>query len=112
MQLFLTVFTLFNLAAAGAAFRVVATLALPDAPKQWASRRLFLIARIGCWGLGMIALWATAAAWAFGPGFAPAILAPIGWLLAMGAVFAVVDFAEDGVFDFGRGPKPGGDRPV
>lgn len=106
MQLFLTVFTLFNLAAAGAAFRVVATLALPDAPKQWASQRLFLIARVGCWGLGMIALWATAAAWAFGPDLAPVILAPIAWLLAMGAVFAIVDFAEDGVFDFGRGPKP------
>jgi hypothetical protein len=106
VQLFLTVFTLFNLAAAGAAFRVVATLALPDAPKQWASRRLFVIARVGCGGLGMIALWATAAAWAFGADFAPLILAPIVWLVALGGVFAIVDFAEDGVFDFGRGPRP------
>lgn len=106
MQLFLTIFTLFNLAAAGAAFRVVSSLAQLGADKQWASKRLFLIARVGCWGLLTIALWASAAAWAFNPDGAPLILAPIVWLLAMGAVFAVVDFAEDGVFDFGRGPKP------
>jgi hypothetical protein len=106
--LFLVVFSLFNLCAATAAFGAVAQLALPGAVKSWASQRLFIIARAACWGLGLIALWATAAGWAFGPASAPVILAPIGWLLLMGIVFAAVDFAEDGVFDFGRGapPKP------
>jgi hypothetical protein len=33
-------------------------------------------------------------------------LGPIAWLFVMGAVFAAVDFAEDGVLDFGRGPAP------
>jgi sterol desaturase/sphingolipid hydroxylase (fatty acid hydroxylase superfamily) len=81
----------------------VGELAERGADKKWASQRLFLIARAGSWGLGLIALWATAAGWAFSPGLAPLVLAPIVWLLAMGIVFAVVDFAEDGVFDFGRG---------
>ena len=103
MTLFLVVFTLFNLCAAGAAFRIVGELSELGAEKKWASQRLFLIARAGCWGLGLIALWASAAGWAFGPIWAPLVLAPIAWLLTMGIVFAVVDFAEDGVFDFGRG---------
>jgi hypothetical protein len=103
VTLFLVVFTLFNLCAAIAAFRTVGQLALPGEEKKWASKRLFLIARVGCWGLLIIAIWASAAGWAFSPDWAPLVLAPIGWLLVMGAVFAVVDFAEDGVFDFGRG---------
>jgi len=104
VTLFLTVFTLFNLCAAAAAFRTVGQLAERGAEKKWASMRLFLIARVGCWGLLIIASWASAAGWAFSPGWAPIVLGPIVWLLVMGVVFAVVDFAEDGVFDFGRGP--------
>jgi hypothetical protein len=32
-------------------------------------------------------------------------MAPLAWLVAMGIVFAVIDVAEDGRFDFGRGVK-------
>ena len=45
-------------------------------------------------------MWRSDAHWAL------FVLVPIAWLIAMGIVFAIVDFAEDGVFDFGRGPKP------
>jgi hypothetical protein len=61
--------------------------------------------------MAVLGLGATTAAWALWPRnahYALLALAPIVWLLAMGAVFAAVDFAEDGVFDFGRGPKAKG----
>lgn len=97
MILFLTVFSVFNLFAAGAGFRGLVALESGREANRWASMRLYLIARAACWGLGMIGLWATAAGWAFSPGLAPLVLAPIVWLLVMGLVFAIVDFAEDGI---------------
>ena len=106
MTLFLAVFTLFNLCAGAAAFRAVSQLAQPDAPKRWVSARLFLVAEVAACGLLLWAIWGVAAGWAFAPDGAPLMLLPVAWLLVSGAVFAIVDFAEDGVFDFGRGPAP------
>ena len=36
----------------------------------------------------------------------PIMLAPIGWLLVMGLVFAIVDFAEDGIIGNARTRDP------
>jgi hypothetical protein len=104
---FLIVFSIFNLVAAAGAVGAGLRLTSEEGRKGWASRRLYRIALVLAWGLAMLAVAATGLAWALSPAaphFALIILAPIGWLLAMGLVFAIVDFAEDGVFDFGRGP--------
>ena len=107
--MFLIAFSVFNLlAAAGAAAAGVRLLA-PEGREGWASRRLLAISQVMCWGLTLIGVAATLAAWALAPGqprYAPLILVPIAWIVAMGVIFAIVDFAEDGVFDFGRGPPP------
>jgi hypothetical protein len=34
------------------------------------------------------------------------VLGPLAWLILLGIVFAVVDVAEDGKLDFGRGGEP------
>lgn len=104
VQIFLTVFSLFNLCAAGAACNAIANIETMHGRRGWQSRRLYLIAQIACWGLLLLSLWSIGAGWAFQPGGAPLILLPIAWLILAGLVFAIVDFAEDGVFDFGRGP--------
>ncbi|MGE3303378.1 MAG: hypothetical protein AB7M12_09720 [Hyphomonadaceae bacterium] len=110
MAIFLSAFTLFNLFAGLAACAVGARLLTGEERARWASRRLYAIALALCWGVGFTALTGTAAAWllvehGWDQG-APLVLAPIAWLLLTGVIFAIVDFAEDGVFDFGRGAKP------
>jgi hypothetical protein len=99
----LTIFNLFaSGAAAGAAMRLVETRA------DWASTRLHAIALILAFGMAFIGLAASWAAWTLSihdPAYTLIILAPLGWLFVMGGAFAAVDFAEDGVLDFGRGPK-------
>lgn len=108
MLLFLGVFSLFNLAAAAAGAGAFMRLATPEIAAEWASRRLLLIARLLTGGLAVIALAASWTAWSLSsdhPLLALLVLAPIAWLTVMGIVFAVVDFAEDGVLDFGRGPR-------
>jgi hypothetical protein len=75
-------------------------------PKGWQSPRLYAISVVSAWGLLLISIWASAAAWVFAPAGAPLVLLPVVWLILSGTVFAIVDFAEDGVFDFGRGPPP------
>lgn len=108
MAVFLTAFSVFNTFLALAAIRRALKLGTPEGRAWWASSRLYLIARFAAWTLPLVCAAATALAWGYRPGaqhWAPlTILAPIGWLLLMGAFFAVVDVAEDGVMDFGRGP--------
>jgi hypothetical protein len=112
MTVFLLAFTVFNVCLAAVAWRRALRLATPDGRAWWASARLHAIASFAAWTLPLICAGATGLAWTL-DGDArhwsgPVILAPIGWLLAMGLFFAIVDVAEDGVLDFGRGPpKPG-----
>ncbi len=103
MQIFLTVFTLFNLCAVAAAWNGIMNVDVMYGVKGWASKRLYTISIVACWGLLLTGLWASAAGWAFAPEGAPLVLLPVCWLMLCGIVFAVVDFIEDGVFDFGRG---------
>ena len=108
MYVFLTVFSLFNVGAgivsASAALRL-----RQGARAAWASGRLYLIAHVLTIGLALLSFGLTPLTWMLALAdrhYAPLMLAPIGWLFVMGAVFAAVDFAEDGVLDFGRGPAP------
>ncbi len=106
MLIFLIAFSLFNVCAAGAAWNGLMTIDHMHGPKGWQSKRLYVISKTAVWGLLLLSLWSTAAGWVFAPGGEPLLLLPIAWLLLSGVVFAGVDFAEDGVFDFGRGPPP------
>jgi hypothetical protein len=102
-------FSAFNLCAGTAALQQAMRMQDGEESVRWASRRLRAIAQIGVVVLPLLCLAGTALAWklegtaAHGLA-APVILLPIAWLIVMGVFFAIVDFAEDGVFDFGRGP--------
>lgn len=105
MLIFLIAFSLFNLCAAGAAWNGIVNLDRMHGPQGWQSKRLYVIGKTAAWGLLLLSIWSTAAGWTFSPNGAPLVLLPIAWLFVSGVVFAVVDFAEDGVFDFGRGAQ-------
>lgn len=111
MSLFVTLLSLFNLALAAGASGSAVRLATAQGKAGFASRRLYWLAGLLCWTLPPVAVASTLGAWAAQrsdvPGLvAPLLLAPLAWLIAMGLLFAIVDLAEDGVLDFGRGPPP------
>jgi hypothetical protein len=112
MIVFLAAFTVFNAFLGLVAVRRAGKLTTAEGRAWWQSQRLYAIACFAAWSLPVICVLATVGAWLLhgdsaGHWAAPTILAPVGWLLAMGAFFAVVDVAEDGVMDFGRGPRKG-----
>lgn len=94
-------FSLFHLAAGTASLGLAMRLLTPDERAHWRSKRALLVAEVLCWVYPVIAFVAGAAAWrifnAGGHHAFPLMLAPIAWLLIMGAAFAIVDFAEDGI---------------
>jgi hypothetical protein len=108
MDIFLTGFTAFNLLLALMATQKAARLMRPTGHERWASRRLFGLAVFIAVSLPIICVAATWAGWSLRAGahFAAhvAIAAPTVWLLAMGALFAAVDFLEDGIL--GNALKP------
>lgn len=110
MTVFLLAFSAFNVILGYAALRRAQKLVTPEGRAWWASKRLYAIAVFAAWTLPFVCILATGAAWTLNdeaPHWAaPAVVSPVGWLLMMGVFFAVVDVAEDGVMDFGRGPKP------
>ncbi len=110
MIVFLLAFSAFNVILGYAALRRAQKLVTPEGRAWWASKRLHAIAVFAAWTLPLVCILAVGAAWALNDvaahWAAPVILAPVGWLLLMGIFFAIVDVAEDGVLDFGRGPKP------
>ncbi|MGE0828553.1 MAG: hypothetical protein AB7O04_04280 [Hyphomonadaceae bacterium] len=108
MFVLLVAFTLFNIAAAAACVTHGVRLFRKEARAAWASKRLLFIAAFLSWTFPLAAAAAVWAGWTHhAAGRADAaviILLPIGWLILLGLVFAIVDFAEDGRLDFGRGP--------
>jgi len=111
MTVFLAAFSAFNAFLAYAALRRAGKLMTTAGRDWWQSKRLYAIACFAAWTLPAMCIGATGLAWGLlSQGVqhwaAPTILAPVGWLLLMGIFFAVVDVAEDGVLDFGRGVKP------
>lgn len=109
MIIFLVAFSAFNILLGLAALGRAQKLVTPEGRAWWASKRLYAIALFAGWTLPAVCVVATVWAWALNgdaPHWAaPMVLAPVGWLLLMGVFFAIVDFAEDGVLDFGHGPK-------
>lgn len=102
MTVFLWCFTIFNfMASAGALARAV-RLGTREGKVQWKSAHLYRVALGAAWTFPVVAFAATALAWSAQSGgdahFGAAIIvAPVAWLFLMGAIFAVVDFAEDGI---------------
>lgn len=112
MTLLLIAMSVFNFCAGFAALKRAFRLVTPEGRARWASRRLYGIAVFVAWSLPVIALIATIWAWRLTQGQAahwalPMMFAPVGWLILWGILFAIVDVAEDGELDFGRGPKRG-----
>jgi hypothetical protein len=102
---FLAGFTLFNACLGLAAAAQARALSTPEGKAWWKSRRLYAIASFAAWTLPLVSIGAIGAAWLLPAELAAAaVLAPLAWLIGLGALFAVVDFAEDGMLDFGRGP--------
>jgi hypothetical protein len=97
----LAAFSLFHLAAGTASLGLAVRLLTPEERAHWRSKRALFVAELLCWIYPALAFAGAAAAWrAFSAGghhAFPLMLAPFAWLLIMGAVFAIVDFAEDGV---------------
>lgn len=110
MIVLLTAFTLFNLIAAAASLGSAARLLTAEERGHWGSKTLLLIAALLAWSFPLAALGGTALAWshyqAGQTDSIPLILGPLLWLIVMGAVFAVVDFLDDGVIGNGRIRNP------
>ncbi|HWA00914.1 MAG TPA: hypothetical protein VG841_11435 [Caulobacterales bacterium] len=105
MIVLLWALSLFNVAVGVGALALALRLATAEERAHWQSPRLLRIAEVFAWVLPILALAMTAIAWIeFQAHPAAALLAfvPLGWLLLMGIVFAVVDFAEDGILGNAR----------
>ncbi len=91
-----------GLASLGLSVRLLA----PVERSRWDSKAALAVAQVLCWVYPALAFVAVSWAWrdyAAGPVFAvPLMVAPILWFVVMGVVFAIVDFAEDGVIGNAR----------
>ncbi len=111
MIVLLWALTLFNAVAGAAAGGLAVRLMRGEERVMWRSKTLLRIADAFAWIFPIAAIAGTALAWidfnVGRPEAALMALIPIGWLLLMGLVFAVVDYAEDGVLGNARdrGPK-------
>jgi hypothetical protein len=101
MDPFLIGFTGFNLILALMATQKAARLLRPSGKELWASARLYGLAVFIALSLPLVCLGAVGAGWALVAQLHFAahliIAAPVVWLLAMGGLFAAVDYLEDGV---------------
>lgn len=106
MIIILTAFTLFHLAAGVGSLGTGLRLLSRDERALWRSKAALLVAQLLCLVYPALALVCVIWAWrdyAAGIAFAvPLMLSPIAWLFVMGLVFAIVDFAEDGVIGNAR----------
>jgi hypothetical protein len=108
MDIFLIGFTAFNLILALMAAQKAARLLRPTGKARWASERLYGLAVFIAVSLPIVCVAAIATGWTLRSSahFAAhlTMAAPTVWLLAMGALFAAVDFLEDGIL--GNALKP------
>lgn len=106
MEVILWAFTLFHLAVGLASLGLALRLLTPDERAHWRSRSALLVAEFLCWIYPIAAFVAVKSAWgAYATGHhhaIPMLLSPILWLVLMGLLFAIVDFAEDGVLGNAR----------
>ena len=106
MTVILWAFTAFHVCVGLASLALAVRLLTPGERAHWRSQAALLAAEFLCWVYPVVALVSVKSAW---DAFAaehhlamPILLAPIAWLLLMGAIFAVVDFVEDGVLGNAR----------
>lgn len=106
MTVILWAFTLFHLVVGLACVGAAVRLLSPEERAHWRSKAALLVAEFLCWIYPVAAFVSVKSAWSasdVGHAFAlPMMFAPILWLLLMGVVFAIVDFAEDGVLGNAR----------
>jgi hypothetical protein len=109
MLVLLTAFTAFHLVVGTASVALAMRLLTPDERAHWRSKRALLVAEIMCWVYPVLGFICSSLAWrgynAGADHAFPLLLAPILWLLVMGLVFAIVDFAEDGILGNARSNK-------
>jgi hypothetical protein len=110
MLVLLWAFTGFNLVFAVLSLGQAARLVTREERAHWRSKTLLTLAAILAWTFPIAALAGVALGWShYSAGKLDAVqivLAPLGWLMAMGIVFALVDFLEDGVLGNARARTP------
>ena len=106
MIVILAAFSLFHLVAGTASLGLAVRLLAPEERAHWRSKPNLFVAELTCWLYPVIAFVAGIFAWrAFGEGqpHALALLStPFLWFIVMGIVFAIVDYAEDGILGNAR----------
>jgi hypothetical protein len=106
MTIILWAFTAFHVCVGLASLALAIRLLTPGERAQWRSQIALLAAELLCWIYPVAALASVKSAWDAYAGdhhlAMPILLAPLAWLLFMGAIFAVVDFLEDGVLGNAR----------
>jgi len=106
MLVILAIFTLFHLVVSTACLGLGVRLFTEEERAHWRSVAALRTAQVLCCTYPLAALAGALFAWrAYSAGAhyaAPIMLAPILWLLLMGLVFAIVDFAEDGILGNAR----------
>jgi hypothetical protein len=109
MEILLWAFSAFNLVAAVASLGHGLRLIGSEEQAAWRSRVLLWMAVVLSWTLPLAAGVATVIAWqhhlAGQADAVPIVLIPLMWLVLMGTVFAIVDFAEDGIMGNARTPQ-------
>jgi hypothetical protein len=106
MLVILALFTLFHLSVSTACLGMGVRLFTEEERAHWRSKAALRVAQVLCWTYPIVALIGASFGWrAYAAGAhyaAPLMLAPVLWLLVMGLVFAIVDFAEDGILGNAR----------
>src|SRR5262245_40765620 len=106
MNVILWAFTLFHLAVGLASLGMAVRLLTPSERGLWRSQVALLVAEFLCWIYPIAGYVGVKSAWAANAVGHPLALAmmvaPILWLVFMGVMFAIVDFAEDGVLGNAR----------
>jgi hypothetical protein len=106
MTIILWAMTLFHVAAGLGGLSAGLRLVSAEERAHWRSKSALLVAQLLCWIYPALAFVSVSWAWrvhAAGEAHAfPLMLLPIAWLFVMGLVFAVVDFAEDGILGNAR----------
>jgi hypothetical protein len=106
MLVILAIFTLFHLVVSTACLGMGVRLFTEEERAHWRSIPALRVAQVLCWSYPVVALAGALFGWrAYAAGAhtaAPILLAPILWLVLMGLVFAIVDFAEDGILGNAR----------
>jgi len=106
MLAILAIFTLFHLAVSTACLGMGVRLFTDEERAHWRSIPALRVAQLLCWSYPVAAVAGASFAWrAYAANLhyaVPLMLAPLLWLLLMGLVFAIVDFAEDGILGNAR----------